>query len=246
MDIEKLRYKYLVDLLDYLDYLYDEDLVDLIFNTYINRWNEEKLIMKLQETNFYQLIKSKLIIRNKIKYNLIKDFLIKGNILDLGCGDGQFSHYIKTKRKLEIILTDILDMNETKLPFYLYDGNNLPFSKNSFNNVLLIVVLHHCDNPIGVLKEAIRVSSGQIIILEAIYSDLVEKELNKFFDWFFNKIIILKRSMNVPFNYKTNEEWLDIFLRCQNVSLIKSIDQGWNLLPLLPEHRILYVLRKTI
>jgi ubiquinone/menaquinone biosynthesis C-methylase UbiE len=56
----------------------------------------------------------------------------------------------------------------------VYDGENIPFDNNSFDTLLLITVLHHCDDPDKVLKEAMRVSD-KMVIIEDTYGNRVQK-----------------------------------------------------------------------
>jgi ubiquinone/menaquinone biosynthesis C-methylase UbiE len=55
---------------------------------------------------------------------------------------------------------------EFGLPRVLYDGLTLPFADESFDVVLLAFVLHHCPDPLAVLREAVRVSRGRVLVLE--------------------------------------------------------------------------------
>ena len=88
-------------------------------------------------------------------------------ILDLGCGDGYYSRYLK-KRGAEVVGVDLsndminLAKKTTKkenleIPFYKMDGKYLDFSDNFFDIVLTVVVLQHVidENALNTLLEEI-------------------------------------------------------------------------------------------
>ncbi len=107
--------------------------------------------------------------------NEILPLLKKGEtVLDLGSGTGHTARAL-IKKGFEVSCVDYNDMNifeETK-PI-LYDGVNLPFKKNSFDTALLITVLHHTPDPIGIVKETSRVAK-KIIIMEDTYNNFFQK-----------------------------------------------------------------------
>src|SRR3989338_10633379 len=88
--------------------------------------------------------------------NEISKFL-SGKLLDVGAGRCYISKEIQSKNKgVDTTCIDITDFNKTDLKLILYDGKNIPFKDNSFDNILLIYVLHHVDDPTAMLKECIR------------------------------------------------------------------------------------------
>jgi ubiquinone/menaquinone biosynthesis C-methylase UbiE len=88
---------------------------------------------------------------------------------------------------VNIICLDVVNEHQTDVPFLMYDGKKIPYEDNTFDAVLLIYTLHHCDDPIEVLKEARRVSKGKIIIFEDTYTNFFNKLLAKIFDYYSNK-----------------------------------------------------------
>lgn len=105
--------------------------------------------------------------------------------LDLGCGDGYYSVYLKN-RGANIIGVDISNnmLNLAKrqaekesldIPFYKIDGEHPPFSDNYFDIVLTIGVLQHVteESRLGkLLEEVSRVlnANGHVLIFEALTS----------------------------------------------------------------------------
>ena len=133
-----------------------------------------------------------------------QSFIKEGSkILDLGCGSGIAAKYFQDFFKAKVIGVDVRDNRLVPIPFKIIDGQNLPFENNSFDVVLLNYVLHHCEDPETVLKEAKRV--GKRII---IFEDLLEG--------FLAKLRCQIHQITFPgskkiFNFKTRKEWREIF-----------------------------------
>ena len=88
-------------------------------------------------------------------------------ILDLGCGDGYYSRYLK-KRGAEVVGVDLSNnmiklakknakKDNLEIPFYKMDGEHLDFEDNYFDMVLTVVVLQHVidENMLNTLLEEI-------------------------------------------------------------------------------------------
>jgi 2-polyprenyl-3-methyl-5-hydroxy-6-metoxy-1,4-benzoquinol methylase len=98
------------------------------------------------------------------------------SLLDLGCGSGIIGKEFGRFFNSEVLGLDIIDNRVVEIPFRRYDGNNLSFLKdNEFDAVLINFVLHHCQNPLELLKESKRVSKGIIVIYENIPEGLLSK-----------------------------------------------------------------------
>ncbi|VVB76217.1 Methyltransferase domain protein [uncultured archaeon] len=205
-------------------------------------------------------------------YSQIKEFVIFGKVLDLGCGDGEVGKLCSLKN--EVILSDIYknkNIAKTGLGFRIFgQGEKVPADDCEFSNVLLLTVLHHSDNPLQVLKEAVRVakSGGRIIVIESVYGASgkelggkakkdaenycalnleQQRKAGIFFDHFYNRVIHYsaesKTKVNVPFNFNTPLGWKKLFEEnglVQEKAVHLGIDQ-----PIVPEYHTLHVLRKV-
>jgi SAM-dependent methyltransferase len=167
----------------------------------------------------------------------IAPFVGAGRLLDVGCGAGRVAEAF-AKGGREIQLTDIVNHNQTKLPFVPFDGLSLPFPSKAYDICLLISVLHHCEDPLRILREAVRVSRRRIIIREVVYLNEVNRRFNMFFDWFFNCIAPTGRGP--AFNINSPEGWEQLF-RDEGLSVVASQDLGLDQ-PTTPEYHWLYVL----
>ena len=53
---------------------------------------------------------------------------------------------------------------ETHVPVTPFDGEHLPFADGSFDAVILVDVLHHASDPLALMREALRVSRGLLVV----------------------------------------------------------------------------------
>lgn len=143
---------------------------------------------------------------------------VRGNVLDVGAGRCLIAKELQENYNVKVTCIDVSDLNETDMKLILYDGKKIPFRNNEFDTVLLVYVLHHCDNPLNVLKECRRICriGGRIIIFE----DFGFLLFTKFLDILANKM----HNVKTPMNFKSREEWKRIF---NNLNLkIDYIENG--------------------
>ncbi len=143
-------------------------------------------------------------------------FVAKGErVLDIGAGGGWIGKRLHDSRGAKVTLLDVADMNRTNLPLKVYDGKHMPFPDSSFDNCLLLFVLHHCKDPLQVLAEATRVSAKRLIIFEDTFRNPFEKFLCGLNDWISNSPFFLANpfAMNMPFHYRSVPAWEDVFLK---------------------------------
>jgi len=140
------------------------------------------------------------------KFNRIEGFLDKNDLLlDLGAGKCALSWKLK-EEGYNTTPVDVQDLSFcSEIEPIIYNGKKLPFANNSFDKVLLLTVLHHIPKPELVIKEALRVAD-ELIIIEDVYSNPLQKYLTFFTDSLFNFEFI-----GHPHSNKTEEEWQKIF-----------------------------------
>jgi SAM-dependent methyltransferase len=93
-------------------------------------------------------------------FKLITMSCIPGNILEIGGGSGNFKEFICECISIDVVFLPWLDV--------IADGQNLPFKDNSFQNIVMVDVLHHIEFPVIFFREVERVlvSGGKLIIIE--------------------------------------------------------------------------------
>ncbi len=90
-----------------------------------------------------------------------------GRVLDLGCGRGYISRVLEEDFDCEVHCCDVVDTAVHPADHYcIFDGRTIPFRSGSFDAVLVAFVLHHAQQPVDLLKEARRVSTGPVLVVE--------------------------------------------------------------------------------
>ncbi|PWI31498.1 class I SAM-dependent methyltransferase [Flavobacteriaceae bacterium LYZ1037] len=86
---------------------------------------------------------------------------LKGNLLDIGCGQMPYKDYILNNSDVSVYIgLDIetaLVYDSNVKPDYTWNGVTMPFEEASFNCAFGTEVLEHCPEPEVVLKEVYRV-----------------------------------------------------------------------------------------
>lgn len=169
---------------------------------------------------FETLIKPLLLAKARKINDCCKEFL-KGNVLDVGAGRCYIAKEIQAKNKVKITCLDIKDLSRTDMKVIVHDGKNFPFKSNAFDTALIAYVLHHCDEPIKVLRETIRVCKGNIIIFE----DTKPSAFVNMMDFFSNRL----RGVKTPFKFRTEKKWLSIFkkLNLKIVAVKHNVEREW-------------------
>jgi SAM-dependent methyltransferase len=129
-------------------------------------------------------------------------------ILDLGSGSGIIGNNFQKYFKGELIGVDIKDQRIVNIPFQIYNGVSLPFQDNYFDVVLINYVLHHCQDPPAILKEAKRVVKDRIIIYEDLAEGILAKLICKIHGISFS---FLFQKNEEKGNFKKINEWKKVF-----------------------------------
>lgn len=178
--------------------------------------------------------------RAREKADLVAPFLSRGDrILDLGAAEGFVAERLVQTCGVEARLVDVIDLNRSELPHLVYDGRRLPFEDDRFDVAVLVYVLHHAMDPRQVLREALRVASRRVIILESTYVRRWEHKMLRLIDHSANLVRSLGRMERETLHFRTFQEWLDFFDNL-NVRVAARRDLGGFI-----HHRALYVLDAT-
>lgn len=138
-------------------------------------------------------------------------------VLDVGCGDGLLDYeMIQERRDLELRGIDVLVREQTKIPVDKFDGMHIPYENASFDVVMFVDVLHHTDDPMTLLQEAVRVAQKTIVIKDHLCGSLLDKVTLRFMD----KVSNQRHGVDVPGNYLSKKQWFDAF---NNLNLSVSL-----------------------
>lgn len=171
--------------------------------------------------SFFELAIRPLMLTKAKKINDCCKKFLKGKVLDVGSGRCYIAYEIQKKNKLNATCLDVKNLSQTNMNVVVYDGSNFPFKVNQFDTALVAYVFHHCEDPLQVLKEVIRVCKGNIIIFE----DTKPSPFTKTMDFLANKI----RGVETPFKFKTESEWLGIFkkLNLKIIAVKHKVEREW-------------------
>jgi SAM-dependent methyltransferase len=145
--------------------------------------------------------------------NRIVDILVEllpeqGRILDVGCGTGKISRLIQERNpNLSVEGIDVLVQAKAEIDVKLFDGVNIPFDDEVFEAVIFVDVLHHTNNHSQLLREALRVSEGDVIVKDHVCNGRIAFWILVFMDWVGN------RSLGIPsvHSYLSKEQWINLF-----------------------------------
>jgi SAM-dependent methyltransferase len=125
-------------------------------------------------------------------------------VLDVGCGDGLIDRLILDRRAdLQIRGVDPLVRPSAHIPVTPFDGRRLPFPDRSWDTVLFCDVLHHADDPIGLLQEGVRVAKRGIVIKDHTVTGLLARPTLRLMDVVGNA----PHGVALTYNYLTATEW---------------------------------------
>ena len=131
----------------------------------------------------------------------------ESRVLDVGCGDGSIDELIAQESPgVSIEGIDVLVRPAAKIPVRAFDGIRIPYPDASFDAVLFVDVLHHTDDPLLLLQEAIRV--GKIVVVKDHFRNgFLAGSTLRFMDWVGNA----HHGVALPYNYWSESEWDDAF-----------------------------------
>jgi SAM-dependent methyltransferase len=141
----------------------------------------------------------------------------EGSVLDLGCGDGLLS-YLIAERRPDLVFTglDVVARSSTHIPVRHFDGKRIPLPNAGVDMVMLIDVLHHADDPVALLAEAVRVTRSKVLIKDHCLDGSFAGPTLRLMDWVGNA----HHGVPLPYNYLRRDQWdsafaaLDLTVEC--------------------------------
>jgi SAM-dependent methyltransferase len=125
-------------------------------------------------------------------------------VLDVGCGNGLLaSQLVQRRPDVQVRGIDVLIQEQCFIPVDKFDGRVIPFEDASFDVVMFVDVLHHTDDAMATLREAVRVAR-QVILIKDHPKDSLLAGLNlRFMDWVANR----RHGIALPYNYWSRQQW---------------------------------------
>jgi SAM-dependent methyltransferase len=150
--------------------------------------------------------------RAEFNYRSIEPHLEPGSrVLDVGAWNCYLGELLRDRLDCQVLSLDVVDANQTKMPFRIFDGKRLPAAPGSFDVVLLLYVLHHAADDEPLLREARRVvgETGRILVAE----DNVDGLWNRALTVGFHGWLWMATRMGCDGRFRTTEEWRRRFSR---------------------------------
>lgn len=106
-----------------------------------------------------------------------------GRVLDVGSGTGHNALVLERCTGLAVTEIDVAPMNWVGRTPLLFDGAHLPFADAVFDAVTLLFVLHYAVDPVGLLREARRVTRGPLLVLQSVSASRTGAALLRAREW---------------------------------------------------------------
>ncbi len=103
---------------------------------------------------------------NPRKIAYLRKYLLKGSVLDVGCGNGIYGLEIVSRGDsvLQIDIADRRSPNAKHLPFRKMNAQRLDFPHDHFDNVVAFDIMEHLDDDVLFIQEVRRVCRGRLIL----------------------------------------------------------------------------------
>lgn len=148
-------------------------------------------------------------------------------VLDLGAGEGYVGAEAARRWGANVRLADVIDMNKTDLRHTRYNGIKLPFRDRSYDTTIVYFVLHHAENAEAVIKEALRVTRGHVIVVESVYEQTWDLKLLTFLDVWANRLRSggMMNAQEGHLEFQKAEAWVTLFEKC-GAKVVKQHRKG--------------------
>ncbi len=132
----------------------------------------------------------------------------QSRMVDVGTGDGQIAMQIaRGASEVEVEGIDIMLRPTTHIPVTAFDGTTIPFEDKSADVVSFVDVLHHTDDPAGLIREAARVARKAVLIKDHLSENRFDHATLRFMDWIGNA----PHGVVLPYNYAPKSDWMKWF-----------------------------------
>ncbi len=88
-------------------------------------------------------------------------------VLDIGSGTGHNAEALRARGARTCVEADVVDFHVVGVGPVVFDGARLPFADRVFDACLLAFVLRYPDDPAALLREAGRVASRRVLVLQS-------------------------------------------------------------------------------
>lgn len=132
-------------------------------------------------------------------------------VLDIGCGDGRIGMLIHEHRPdVQVTGIDISTRDTTHIPVEVFDGRHVPRGDREVDVVMLVDVLHHADDPHGLLADVARVARRAVVLKDVTPLGPFSEQTLRFMDWVGNA----RHGVPLPYDFWSQSQWREAFGTC--------------------------------
>ncbi|HEY3020253.1 MAG TPA: class I SAM-dependent methyltransferase [Solirubrobacteraceae bacterium] len=92
-------------------------------------------------------------------------------VLDVGAGEGYLGAALSRRVGVRVCSVDVGGFGRAGGLYVVSDGARLPFPAMAFDTTLIVLTLHHCEDPERVLAEAVRITRARLLVVESVWRD---------------------------------------------------------------------------
>lgn len=152
-----------------------------------------------------------LIFRRRVRVlgGVLKRMIPAGSkVLDVGCGDGQIAAFVaRDDAGTSVSGIDVMLRPQCHIPVAQFDGITIPYETSSFDVVMFVDVLHHAEDPLRLLQEAVRVTRKLVLIKDHYRNGIFASQCLRLMDWVGNA----SKNVVLPYNYLSQSEWMEAY-----------------------------------
>jgi SAM-dependent methyltransferase len=134
-----------------------------------------------------------------------------GRLLDVGAGEGWVGLRAAADRGLGLTAVDVARYGRGAVPVRVYDGRRLPFASGAVDAALVVFVLHHARDPAAVVREAVRVTDGPVLVLETVWRAPAGKRRLEWADRLANRARSGGGIDEAPLDIRSDADWRRLF-----------------------------------
>ena len=208
------------------DYLYECNNCSFAFSTKIPTEKEFEEVYKNYDRNVKLSDESIKNIYNFVNWQ-IKKFKFN-NVLDIGCGNGDFLDAYK-KKGIKTFFTEFEDedlISYLKKNHNYIEGGMLPLSSKKFDLIILTELIEHTNNPNEIIKNIynLQTSGGIIYITTPNYKSLEKKIYKENYTIFRYPEHLSYFTVETLDRLLTQNNYKKIYIYSENFSLFRLLD----------------------
>lgn len=147
--------------------------------------------------------------RAQVLSRQVAELLPRGaRLLDVGCGDGLIAALVgRARPDVHVAGVDVLVRGQTWIDVQAFDGHRLPFADRSFDAVMFVDVLHHTQDPMELLAEAVRVARDVVVLKDHLCDGWGATPTLRLMD----RVGNCRYDVSLPYNYWPRRRWQEAF-----------------------------------